>query len=324
MGHARPTATRRMVRPGRERDPRHPEPHRQLRLGVRVALHILAHEEMDMMHSLVFAVPPLAPTGLTATLGGTANNPRVNLSWTDNSVKEVQFTVQRRDERHLHAGTDGVQRRHPQRRRRKAAQWRSRTRPLRGRPTTGTGCWRTRRPGRRPDDGRFPHHDVRVRFLRSGFHLDRDRNAAASSDQPDGRPANRPKVSLTWRDNATNETGFEIERSTTTCGTFAPLATAGRETARATSPSRMHGRVRQQLLLPGEGVQLARRVGLGHDAQPSGGGGDRRRADQPHRHGRQGERKYYTADAELGGRHQPIQLHDPAPPTPTTPRSRPA
>ena len=30
--------------------------------------HILSHEEMDMMHSLVFAVPPKAPTGLTATV----------------------------------------------------------------------------------------------------------------------------------------------------------------------------------------------------------------------------------------------------------------
>ena len=40
--------------------------------------HILSHEEMDMMHSLVFAVPPKAPSGLTATaVGPTA----VNLAW---------------------------------------------------------------------------------------------------------------------------------------------------------------------------------------------------------------------------------------------------
>ena len=32
--------------------------------------HILSHEEMDMMHSLVFAVPPKAPSGLGATVNG--------------------------------------------------------------------------------------------------------------------------------------------------------------------------------------------------------------------------------------------------------------
>ena len=31
--------------------------------------HILSHEEMDMMHSLVFAVPPKAPTGLSCHIG---------------------------------------------------------------------------------------------------------------------------------------------------------------------------------------------------------------------------------------------------------------
>jgi FtsP/CotA-like multicopper oxidase with cupredoxin domain len=53
--------------------------------------HILAHEEMDMMHSLSFVIPPDAPTGLSATsvTGG------ARLSWTDSSVAETRFTVQR-------------------------------------------------------------------------------------------------------------------------------------------------------------------------------------------------------------------------------------
>jgi FtsP/CotA-like multicopper oxidase with cupredoxin domain len=53
--------------------------------------HILSHEEMDMMHSLVFAIPPKGPTGLGATVTG----PSVNLAWTDNSTKEAGFSVQR-------------------------------------------------------------------------------------------------------------------------------------------------------------------------------------------------------------------------------------
>ena len=58
--------------------------------------HILAHEEMDMMHSLVAAVPPRAPTALVAAWNGsTGGNRRVTLNWTDNSLKEAGFTVQR-------------------------------------------------------------------------------------------------------------------------------------------------------------------------------------------------------------------------------------
>ena len=57
--------------------------------------HLLAHEEMDMMHSLAFAVPPSAPTNLTASITGNGNNKRVNLIWTDPSVNETGFTVQK-------------------------------------------------------------------------------------------------------------------------------------------------------------------------------------------------------------------------------------
>ena len=57
--------------------------------------HILSHEEMDFMHSLVFAVPPMAPTGLTGAWNGNANTPRITLNWVDNSSQEAGFTVQR-------------------------------------------------------------------------------------------------------------------------------------------------------------------------------------------------------------------------------------
>ncbi|MBI5304754.1 MAG: multicopper oxidase domain-containing protein [Chloroflexi bacterium] len=53
--------------------------------------HILAHEEMDMMHSVSLVVPPDAPTGLSAT----QSNGSARLTWTDNSVTETRFTVQR-------------------------------------------------------------------------------------------------------------------------------------------------------------------------------------------------------------------------------------
>lgn len=57
--------------------------------------HILAHEEMDMMHSVAFAVPPKAPSNLTARIVGNGANRRVVLTWKDNSINETGFTVQR-------------------------------------------------------------------------------------------------------------------------------------------------------------------------------------------------------------------------------------
>jgi len=57
--------------------------------------HILAHEEMDMMHSMAFAVAPEAPSGLAAVLAGNGNNKRAVLTWADNSLNETGFTIQR-------------------------------------------------------------------------------------------------------------------------------------------------------------------------------------------------------------------------------------
>lgn len=53
--------------------------------------HILAHEEMDMMHSMVFAVPPKAPSGLVANL----IRKKIILTWKISSINETGFTVQR-------------------------------------------------------------------------------------------------------------------------------------------------------------------------------------------------------------------------------------
>src|SRR5512134_3296604 len=53
--------------------------------------HILSHEEMDMMHSLVFAVPPNTPTITSVAVSGTS----ATVTWTDNSILETGFTLQR-------------------------------------------------------------------------------------------------------------------------------------------------------------------------------------------------------------------------------------
>jgi hypothetical protein len=64
--------------------------------------HILAHEEMDMMHALLLAMPPKAPAGLTGTrLAGDAG---IQLSWQDRSAAETGFVVQRADDVAFTAG----------------------------------------------------------------------------------------------------------------------------------------------------------------------------------------------------------------------------
>lgn len=56
-----------------------------------VHCHLLAHEEMDMMHSIGIAGAPVAPSNLSAKVSGT----RAALTWKDNSLNETSFTIQR-------------------------------------------------------------------------------------------------------------------------------------------------------------------------------------------------------------------------------------
>ena len=62
--------------------------------------HILSHEEMDMMRPVSVAIPPKAPSGLTATARATSKtNPKliVALRWTDNSLTETSLLIQRKE-----------------------------------------------------------------------------------------------------------------------------------------------------------------------------------------------------------------------------------
>ena len=53
--------------------------------------HLLGHEENDMMRPMCFAVPPEAPSGLTATViaGG------ISLNWINNALNTTSLTIQR-------------------------------------------------------------------------------------------------------------------------------------------------------------------------------------------------------------------------------------
>lgn len=181
--------------------------------------HILSHEEMDMMHAVIAAVAPKAPENLTGTQSGNGNNKRNNLTWLDKSISETGYTVQR--------------------------------------SATATGPWTTLMvlPA-----NTTTYSDL-IRNTNTAYHyrvfasntvgdtetpgfptVTRDSgfsntiSIGAVQIQLPAAPANLaaavqqgPQVLLTWRDNASNESGFVIERSVND-GTFAALITVGART----------------------------------------------------------------------------------------------
>ena len=58
--------------------------------------HLLGHEENDMMRPMLFGVAPIRPSDITVPVASKVKGkPIVNFSFTDNSVNETGFTVQR-------------------------------------------------------------------------------------------------------------------------------------------------------------------------------------------------------------------------------------
>ncbi len=178
--------------------------------------HILAHEEMDMMHSMAFAVPPRAPSNLAANIVGFLFMRRVALTWVDNSTTETGFKVQK--------------------------------------SVNNTGPWTTiatlpPNSTSYTDPIGTTNNAYYYRVVSSctvgdtgtpGFPTvtaDSEPSNIVKIGQiqvlPPATPTNltalrltRQRVRLTWRDNATNETGFVIERSDNG-GAYFILATVG-------------------------------------------------------------------------------------------------
>ncbi|MEE4275289.1 MAG: multicopper oxidase domain-containing protein [Thermoleophilia bacterium] len=60
-----------------------------------VHCHILSHEEMDMMRGQAVAIAPDAPTDIAWVTTGNGNNRVTNVTWTDASVNETAFVIER-------------------------------------------------------------------------------------------------------------------------------------------------------------------------------------------------------------------------------------
>ncbi len=167
--------------------------------------HLLAHEEMDMMHAVLFAVAPEAPSNFSATLSGNGRNRSAVLTWTDNSINETSFTVQRATEDTFMFGlteftvgpdvttySDTIG---------------NTNTTYHYRVYASNTVGDTATPG-------FPTETMHSPFSNSaGVNLPpaAPSNVLANALRFNG---NFDRVTLTWTDGSTNETGFEIQRAT--------------------------------------------------------------------------------------------------------------
>jgi hypothetical protein len=176
--------------------------------------HILSHEEMDFMHSLVAAMPPRAPDPLKATWNGNANNPAITLTVTDNSLYEVGFTVQRALDSNFTSGLVTLA-----------------TLPA----AAGAGTTVTYTDTKAAKNSAYYYRVWANGAVVGDASMATFPTMSAASVSNTAGPINTyqgttaaplaptnlvatpqagPQVSLTWRDNANNETGFYVERCT--------------------------------------------------------------------------------------------------------------
>jgi FtsP/CotA-like multicopper oxidase with cupredoxin domain len=180
--------------------------------------HILSHEEMDMMRPVSVAMPPIAPDGLASTITGSGNNARVVLTWNDKSINETAFVIQSKDWLGNWTNVGTV------------------LSPLNLTNSHGSRTF-TVPTTYNPNIG-YRYRVVAQNTVGYGSEFPTMTATSMSDEVAVGSaplaPTNLtaalqagPQVSLSWRDNAINESGFVIMRSSTgATGPFTQIATA--------------------------------------------------------------------------------------------------
>ena len=177
--------------------------------------HILSHEEMDMMRPVLLAVPPRRADGVVLAVTGTGSSARITVTWNDNSINETSFLVQRTTDNitWTTAGTSVSPLNQPN-------IHGSRTITDQTADPTAAYLYRVVALNTVGYGGEFPGMTVQSISPTATINLPAAPTTLAATIQAG------PKVSLTWRDNATSETGFTIQRSADAGVTFTQAGTA--------------------------------------------------------------------------------------------------
>lgn len=179
--------------------------------------HILSHEEMDMMHAMAVSVKPKQPGTLSYTIVGRGAKKTVRLTWPNDSINETGFMVQRA----LNA----------------AGPWTTLAivpadtsiyNDLIGNTTTAyhykviavNTIGDTQTPGFPTLTTQSPDSNI----VMTGTVVSTVPAAPTALSGVFSTEATGPQIRLTWTDNATDETGFVVQRKIGT-GAFTVLAT---------------------------------------------------------------------------------------------------
>ena len=157
------------------------------------------------MRPVSVALPPNTPDGLVFAIVGTGNNARVQLTWNDNSITETQFVVQSMAWNGAWSDVGTV------------------LSPLNITNTHGLRSY-TLNTAYNPNLA-YRYRVVAQNTVGYGAEFPTVTAQSISNEVTIGNPPlapttlaavlqTGPQVRLTWRDNATNESGFVIERST--------------------------------------------------------------------------------------------------------------
>ncbi|HSL30664.1 MAG TPA: fibronectin type III domain-containing protein [Anaerolineales bacterium] len=207
--------------------------------------HILSHEEMDMMHAVSLTLRPVKPDGLT--LNGSL------LSWTDNSLSETRFVIEKSTDGGVSWTEIGAVEQLPKNAKGDVIVMD----PMMGPPPNTTGDTLSFDVGAWAEGDQFrvvaqnvvgdthDYSDPNLNEIQPGTYAfpvftAQSISEVLSTAAPPAAPAAPsnllatpeagPQVSLAWTDNATDETGFVIERSVNGAAFFV-LANVGADTA---------------------------------------------------------------------------------------------
>jgi len=175
--------------------------------------HILSHEEMDMMRPVSVALPPAKPIDVTTTT--TTSPARVEVHWTDNSITETSFLVQRSSDGTIweDVGTSGTPLDQPN------TKGDARSLVDSSSNVNRVYLYRVQALNTVGYGGAFPSLTARSTSDAVGFNP-----PSAPTSLGAAVAATSPAVALTWTDTAGNEDGFVIERATDGVS-FSELAT---------------------------------------------------------------------------------------------------